>query len=362
MAVARSRSTSGGLTSYIRLRALSLWTNAVNAQLVPIRFSPAAPVWILGVAYGNPDEFRDGKIVLSEQESSRFQMICRPAGEILSDVRSRFYFTYREDFEVLPLSDLSSDVGWGCMVRVGQMLMAQTLVLHLLSREWRVDGQGADASSHRAIIRLFGDTSDPQCPFSIHNLLRHLQHNGVKPGDWLGPSSVGRALCEVVNQDYARVGGPALRAYFAADCLLSRSQVMAGGAWVPLLVLVPLRLGLRGIAPCYMRSLKALFELPQFLGIMGGRPRHALFFFGIQGDDFIALDPHHCRTSVDVSDPEFPVESYHSTLPRKLPFTAADPSMCLGFYCHLFSDFSCILAFLSNKSLCGDTPLVSVME
>jgi cysteine protease ATG4 len=75
----------------------------------------------------------------------------------LDDFESRFWMTYRSDFEPIPQSTdpraasslsltmriksqlidqrgFTSDSGWGCMIRTGQSLLANTMAMHRLGR------------------------------------------------------------------------------------------------------------------------------------------------------------------------------------------------------------------------------------
>merc|ERR1712112_222855 len=62
--------------------------------------------------------------------------------------------------------------------------------------------------------------------------------------------------------------------------------------WKPLLLFISLRLGLAEINPVYIPGLKACLEFPQSLGVIGGKPNHALYFLGYVEDEVIYLDPH----------------------------------------------------------------------
>ncbi len=48
------------------------------------------------------------------------------------------WLTYRKNFNCLLDSGFIDDNGWGCVIRAGQMILAQGLKQHLLGREWEV--------------------------------------------------------------------------------------------------------------------------------------------------------------------------------------------------------------------------------
>lgn len=42
---------------------------------------------------------------------------------------------------------------------------------------------------------------------------------------------------------------------------------------------------------CYS-FLKMILDMPECIGIIGGKPRSALYFVGYQDDNFMMMDPH----------------------------------------------------------------------
>lgn len=54
--------------------------------------------------------------------------------ELRRSVASCMWVTYRKNFGSVGETSLTSDKGWGCMIRTGQMFMAKALILRHLGR------------------------------------------------------------------------------------------------------------------------------------------------------------------------------------------------------------------------------------
>ncbi len=67
------------------------------------------------------------------------------------------------------------------------------------------------------------------------------------------------------------------------------------GDWTPVLVLIPLRLGRERMNHAYSPVLREAMTRPEFVGVIGGRPRHSLYFVGFQGESLVHMDPHLVR-------------------------------------------------------------------
>ncbi len=161
----------------------------------------------------------------SEEHSPDSEVDRGWPSEFLDDCESRLWFTYRSNFtaikkssdasmtlsvRLLSLGDqggFTSDTGWGCMIRSGQSLLANALVMLRLGRgeglgfsyprartdrepDWR---RGGFQPEERQMLSLFAD--DPKAPFSIHRFVEHgASACGKHPGEWFGPSATARCI------------------------------------------------------------------------------------------------------------------------------------------------------------------------
>jgi len=120
---------------------------------------------------------------------------------------------------------------------------------------------------------------------------------------------------------------------------LCTSNNTSSRPWNSLFVMIPLRLGINSLNDVYIPSLKSLFRFPQSLGIVGGKPRAAMYFVAYQDSSLFYLDPHVVQPTVDMSKDQFSSESFHCPVPHKMPLHVLDPSLAIGFYCADKKDF-----------------------
>lgn len=346
----------------VKMRLMSMWNNMKYGWTVKLKtnFSKESPVWLLGKCYHKKYEHENstelGTDVAFAQSQGQIANDDDEAEGIEGfklDFVSRLWLTYRREFPILNGSNFSSDCGWGCMLRSGQMMLAQALVCHFLGRSWRWtpeqpilnrEGFTKDAL-HRMIIKWFGDKPSLNSPLSIHTLVSLGESSGKQPGDWYGPAFVAHLLRQAVklasreNKEFDN-----LNLYVAQDCAVYVQDIIDECAqpdetWKSLVIMIPVRLGVEKFNYIYGQCLTRLLSHENCIGIIGGRPKHSLYFVGYQDDKLIHLDPHYCQEMVDVWVPGFPLSSFHCRSPRKMHLSKMDPSCCFGFYCQTRADF-----------------------
>ncbi|XP_060157534.1 cysteine protease ATG4B isoform X2 [Globicephala melas] len=380
------------------------------------------PLWILGRKYS----------IFTEKD------------EILADVASRLWFTYRKNFPAIGGTGPTSDTGWGCMLRCGQMIFAQALVCRHLGRDWRWTRRTRQPDSYFSVLHEFLDRKD-SC-YSIHQidggagralnslawamspvllpgagrwggdiLRRSLSlwedaswcqsgaraqaqmgvGEGKSIGQWYGPNTVAQVLKKlavfdtwsalavhvamdntVVMEDIRRLCGSSLPCAGAA-ALPAGSEPRCNGLpagpevasrpspWRPLVLLVPLRLGLTDINAAYAETLKHCFMMPQSLGVIGGKPNSARYFIGYVGEELIYLDPHTTQPALQASEHcPIPDESFHCQHPpSRMSIAELDPSIAVGFFCGTEDDFNDWCQQVKKLSLLGGAlPMFELVE
>ncbi|XP_044466347.1 cysteine protease ATG4-like isoform X2 [Mangifera indica] len=335
--------------------------------------SSTSDIWLLGVCYK-----------ISQEESTSDVADSNGLVAFNQDFSSRILITYRKGFDTIGDSKFTSDVGWGCMLRSSQMLIAQALLFHRLGRSWRKSSQKPFDLKYLEILHLFGDAE--ASPFSIHNLLQAGKAYGLAAGSWVSPYAMCRtweSLARCKRKEISLNCQPLPMAVYVVSgdeegeqggapvvCIEDVSkhcfEISKGDAdWMPILLLVPLVLGLEKVNPRFIPSLRVTFSFPQSLGIMGGKPGASTYIVGVQEDCAFYLDPHDVQPVVIVNrdDLEVDTSSYHCDVVRHIQLNSIDPSLAIGFYCQDKDDFD---DFCSRASKLADesdgAPLFTVTQ
>ncbi|XP_055387232.1 cysteine protease ATG4B [Condylostylus longicornis] len=302
-----------------------------------------ADVWILGKRYNSINEL---------------ELIRR-------DIRSRLWCTYRRGFVPLGESQLTTDKGWGCMLRCGQMLLGQALIDLHLGRDWFWTPETRDPT-YLKIVNRFEDSRKSY--FSIHQIALMGESEDKRVGEWFGPNTIAQVLKKLVGYD----DWCSIVVHVALDNTIATDDIDktcgTGSVWKPLLLLIQLRLGLSDINPIYIPALKKCFQLVGSLGMIGGKPNQALYFIGYVEDEVIFLDPHYTQRSGSVgtktSQNEIELdETYHQKYAQRIQFNQMDPSIALCFFCKTRFSYEVLLNELKNEVLnSGNQPLFEITK
>ncbi|KAG1708529.1 Cysteine protease ATG4B [Nymphon striatum] len=127
------------------------------------------PLWILGKKY-----------------STLYDM-----DEIKENIKSKLWLTYRKNFAPIGGTGPTSDAGWGCMLRCGQMILAQALLTRHLGQDWRWINDSSNPT-YKKILKLFYDKKDSL--YSIHQIAQMGAMEGKEVGQWFGPNTIAQVL------------------------------------------------------------------------------------------------------------------------------------------------------------------------
>uniref|UniRef100_A0A034WL87 Cysteine protease n=1 Tax=Bactrocera dorsalis TaxID=27457 RepID=A0A034WL87_BACDO len=288
---------------------------------------------------------------------------------IRRDIQSRLWCTYRRGFVPLGAPQLTTDKGWGCTLRCGQMILAQALIDLHLGREWFWTPEIRDAT-YLKIVNRFEDSRKSY--FSIHQIALMGDSEDKKVGQWFGPNTVAQVLKKLVRYDdwcsiviHVAMDNTIVTDDIYSLCLENPSN---DETWKPLLLIIPLRLGLSDINPIYVPALKICFELPGSCGMIGGRPNQALYFVGYVDDEVLYLDPHTTQRSGSVGQKTTQDEidfdaTFHQRYAGRIGFQQMDPSMAMCFLCKSRLSFEVLLDNLRTKVLAACTqPLLEITK
>jgi cysteine protease ATG4 len=362
------------------------------------------------------------------------------------DESSLFWFTYRCDFPEIAPYRITTDAGWGCMLRSAQMLLGQALRMHFQTRDWQPPASLAKRRLDpfiRRVLTWFADfPSQSENVFSLHNMVAAgIAQYQVLPGEWWGPGTVSHVICDLcaLYEEQQRqklqqhdagfrrtfapgdLNRPMFRVHVASQGTVYRDSLellMTTGTkgtkeardieaaivpqdhplWHPLdhqyapeqtakpkewdtglLLLIPLRLGLKNFNEDYSMALASIFSSRQSVGVLGGRPRGARWFYGANSDgsNLYGLDPHTVQTAPHrqmvmtnvgkrvriVAFTDDYLRSVHTKYPEAIPMSRMDPSMALGFYCRDRNDFEHLCASLQKwKEEHTDMPELFAVE
>ncbi|OEL16849.1 Cysteine protease ATG4B [Dichanthelium oligosanthes] len=290
----KSPKSSSGSYGWSRILRRFVASSSMWRLLGCAKVLTSSDVWFLGKCYK-----------VSPEESSSDSDSETGHAAFLEDFSSRIWITYRKGwalqgyicaqnlfhvlrcldvdmflvsaFDAISDSKLTSDVNWGCMVRSSQMLVAQVnfvslkaLIFHHLGRSWRKAPEKPYNPEYIGVLHLFGDSE--ACAFSIHNLLQAGKSYGLAARSWVGPYAMCRAWQTLIrtnreqadavgrkenfpmalyvvsgDEDGERGGAPVVCIDVAAQLCSDFNKGQS--TWSPILLLVPLVLGLDKINP-----------------------------------------------------------------------------------------------------------------
>lgn len=312
--------------------------------------------------------------ILGKEFSCRppLKSVYRQAKKELKDI---IWVTYRTQFRPIPAKTRESawqtDSGWGCTIRVGQMLFLNTLRRHFsLPRE-----------ETYKILKTIEENLE-KAPFSIHKIV---ETSSNEPGEWFSPCGISHVLVDLlknfpiskfqmyvcmdnlicIDQIIALSTDRSLDAVRDFCCCLEESEEnICVNCQKPIhdikwknsvLLFLPIMLGREKIMKEYVKVLEYFMKTEFFVGAIGGKPKSALYLVGIKENSVIVLDPHYVQTANKTFlNFKQNIHTYYCEKFISIPVSSLESSLNIGIFIQSKEDLQVFIADLkTNPSIEG---------
>ncbi|KIH51987.1 peptidase family C54 [Ancylostoma duodenale] len=276
-------------------------------------------------------------------------------------VTSRLWFTYRRNFAPIGGTGPETDQGWGCMLRCAQMLLGEVLLRRHIGRDYEWVEGAPPTGDYERILRMFLD--EKTALYSIHQIAQMGVSEGKSVGEWFGPNTAAQVVKKLAVFD----SWSNIAVHVALDNILVLSDVRTIATlappkdaikliteendvnesyltlvnestasddqkceWRPLLLLVPLRLGLTTINRCYLPAIELVYLDPHYC-----RPSIIEKYGNTRWleDGFDSLESEDVPPSVPTRDEGLDDSTFHCKMLLHMGYDQVDPSLALAFFC-----------------------------
>ena len=297
------------------------------------------------------DEFRDKKFLKGEEGEVVLGTVTSSSIDesIISALQSKTWFSYRKGFHTGEKNGKTSDAGWGCVHRSGQMMLVSALSRHL-------------KISERKLLKHFMDS--PSSEFSIMNIASEGVPLGTRVGDWFAPSTVAKCIASLTKKystpkEFLGYSAAPLDVIVADQGQLYMEDIHRRATVGGVLLLIPIRLGLDAVESQYVPIIKSCLKSQFSVGIIGGRPKHSLLFVGYRGNQLIYLDPHKVQPAFLSPETVGSVVDPHR---HSVPVPQIDPSCLITFYLSCEEDVNQLTAQLTAMLQPLQYPMFSLLQ
>ncbi len=296
------------------------------------------------------------------------------------------YFSYKSNFnQIQNINKLSfiytSDTGWGCMIRCGQMIMSRGLYKY-----FKKNLKISTFQSIKETIKYFFDlpylnedlpiffekmktilnnSKIIYAPFSINNLCLFGNLCNKSSGEWFSDVNMSYLFTiisltfnlfdnlEILNFQTGFYLSDLLDKCFniidkenSNNCNLyefngKKYEFKKSG-----IIYISVRIGLDFISNNYYEQIKNIFNCKQCLGIIGGRTNFAFYFIGYNDQgNLLYLDPHLTMESILNLNNENIYQNYLNKNIKSLYISNLSTSFTIGFIFRNIEEFKSLINF-----------------